>query len=192
MRAERCARVATLVTPQWTASSGPPRCFFASRVSTIVLLGISMLWVAVAWAQAPRLTQDSVEASPDAATPECCQQAGKPLFTSREKPLILTPNVGQAESDRGPLRRASDQFLLSSKRPVLELAEKPNYLIDNAPKRWLADVTGDEGHQTFSSLDLKYLAGRTPFIGPTILRLAQQADAHPRITRLLMTLDPQF
>src|SRR5271165_3134260 len=31
-----------------------------------------------------------------------------------------------------------------------------------------------------------------PFAGPILLRVAQQAEAHPRITRVLMILQPQF
>ena len=34
--------------------------------------------------------------------------------------------------------------------------------------------------------------GRLPFVGPIVLRVAQQAEVHPRITRVLMTLRPQF
>ena len=34
--------------------------------------------------------------------------------------------------------------------------------------------------------------GNIPFAGPVILRVAQQAEAHPRITRFLKILRPQF
>ncbi len=34
--------------------------------------------------------------------------------------------------------------------------------------------------------------GNIPFAGPIILRVAQQAEAHPRITRVLKILQPQF
>jgi hypothetical protein len=170
--------------------------FFPSHFPTIFLLTILMFWVAVALAQAPRPAQVSVEDSPrDVASWsfEQAKQAGKPLLATKENPrLIFSLSAGKTESDRGLLRRSSDQFLLSSKGPVLELAKKRNYLMDTAPKPWLADVTAHEDNEASSSRDLKYYAGRTPLIGPAILRIAQQADAHPRVTRLLLTLDPQF
>jgi len=39
--------------------------------------------------------------------------------------------------------------------------------------------------------DMDYY-GRLPFAGPIILGVAQQAEVHPRITRVLMTLHPRF
>src|SRR5271157_6434459 len=39
--------------------------------------------------------------------------------------------------------------------------------------------------------DMDYY-GRLPFAGPIILRVAQQAEVHPRITRVLETLHPRF
>jgi len=39
--------------------------------------------------------------------------------------------------------------------------------------------------------DMDYY-GRLPFAGPILLRVAQQAEDHPRITRVLKMLQPQF
>jgi hypothetical protein len=40
--------------------------------------------------------------------------------------------------------------------------------------------------------DMDYDGRHIPFAGPIILRVMQQAEAHPRVTRVLKTLHPRF
>ncbi len=159
----------------------------------ILLLSVVVLWVPLAWGQAPRLTQVSFQPSDDAVPLGAFQEAKALLFTSYGKmPLSFAPNLSQIQSGPRPLCSSGDHLLLPTNRPVLELAGKPNYLITNAPKRWLANVPTDKDYQTFDSYDLKYWGHRTPLVGWAILRIDQQLDSHPRLTRWLQVIEPQF
>ena len=163
------------------------------HLSSILLLSVVVLWVPPAWAQAPRLTQGSFQHSNDAVLLGAFQQAKTPLFTCYgNPPPNFPPNPGQTQSKPRLIRGSADQLLLPTNRPVLELARKPNYLIAKAPKEWLTNPPSNVDYQTFNSHDLKYYGGRTPLVGGAILRIAQQADSHPRITRALLMIDPQF
>jgi hypothetical protein len=162
-------------------------------LSSILLLSVVVFGVPLAWAQAPRLTQVSFEHSNDAVPLGAFQQAKTPLFACYgNPPPSFLPNLREIQSKPGLIRGSSDQLLLPTNRPVRELAGKPNYVIANAPKEWLTKLPSNVDYQTFYSHDLKYYGGRTPLVGGAILRIAQQADAHPRITRVLLMIDPQF
>ena len=167
--------------------------FSLPHLSPILLLSVLVLWVPLASAQATRPISISIELSKPAGSPAAIHQAKVCLFTSYGKPpLNFPPDLSQPQSEPRLLRGSGYQLLLPTNRPVLELAGKPNYLIANAPKEWLTNPPSNVDYQTFDSHDLKYYGGRTPLVGGAILRIAQQADSHPRITRLLLMIDPQF
>ena len=167
--------------------------FSLPHLSFILLLSVVVLWVPPAWAQAPQLTQVSIEHSNDAVPLGAFQQAKMPLFTCYgNPPPSFPPNPGQTQSKPRLIRGSGDQLLLPTNRPVRELAGKPDYVIAKAPKEWLTNPPSNVDYQTFDSHDLKYYGGRTPLVGGAILRIAQQADSHPRITRVLLMIDPQF
>ena len=167
--------------------------FSLSHLSPILLLGVLVLSVPLAWAQATQPIQASIELSKYAVPLGASRQAEMPLFTSYGKtPLNFPPNLSQTRSKPGLLRDSGRQLLLPTNRSVLELAGKPNFLIPKAPREWLTNPPDDDDYQAPASHDLTYYASRTPLFGPAILRIAQQADSHPRITRLLLMIDPQF
>ncbi len=167
--------------------------FALPHLSPMSLLSVLVLWVPLASAQATRPPQISIEPSNGAVPLAAFHQAKMCLFTSYGKPpMNFLPTLRQTQSVPRPLCGSGHQLLLPKNRPVLELAGKPNDLIAKAPKEWLTDPPSNVDYQTSYSHDLKYYAGRTPLVGPAILRIAQQADSHPRVTRLLLMIDPQF
>ena len=162
-------------------------------LSTVLLLSVMVLGVPLASAQATRPTQISIGLSKPAGPPAAFHQAKMCRFTSYgNPPLNFLPNLGQTQSKPGLLRGSGAQLLLPTSRPVLKLSGKPNYLIASAPKRWLVNVPGDTDYRTFDSYDLKYYGQRTPLVGWAILRIDQQLDSHPRLTRWLQVIEPQF
>jgi hypothetical protein len=69
-----------------------------------------------------------------------------------------------------------------------------NYFIGGTPNKLFTFEPGylKLSNQTINrASDMDYY-GRLPFAGPIILRVAQQAEVHPRITRVLKTLHPRF
>jgi hypothetical protein len=144
-------------------------------------------------AQAPPPTEVSVEAPNDAIPVAPSRHSKVRLLTSDGK---VSPNceatLGQAPSQPKLVCAFSDPLLSVTNRSVLEMAGKQNDLSANAPRRWLANGSDDADDQSLSSRDLKYYGGRTPLIGKAIVRIAEEADSHPKITRMLLMIDPQF
>ena len=167
--------------------------FSIPHLAPILLLSVLVLWVPLASAQATRPTQISIELSKRTGSPAAFHQAKVCLFTPYGKPpLNFLPPLSQTRAEPIALRGSGYQLLHRTNGPVLELAGKPNYSIAKAPKEWLTNPPSSVDYQTFDSHDLKYYGGRTPLVGGVILRIAQQADSHPRITRLLLMIEPQF
>ena len=151
-----------------------------------------MLCVPLAWAQPLRPTLVSIEPSND-AIPAGGFQAEKPLFASYGKaPLNLPTNLNPTQSGSTAVSGSSNRLLVPTIRSIRELAGGPKNLIPGTPKEWLTIPSSEVDDQTLYTHDLKYYGSRTPLVGPAILRIAQQADAHPRITRVLLMIDPQF
>lgn len=167
--------------------------FSLPHISPILLLSALVLWVPLASAQATRPLPISIELSKPVGPPAAFHQAKVRLLTSYGKPpLNFLPPLSQIQSGPRPLCSSGNQLLLPTNSPVLELARKPNYVIAKVPKEWLTNPRSNVDYQTFNSHDLKYYGGRTPLVGRAILRIDQQFDSHPRITRLLLMIDPQF
>ena len=86
--------------------------------------------------------------------------------------LNLRPLTGTAES-----QNSGNYFIGGT--PNKSFTFEPAYLkLSNQSINRASDMDSDGRH--------------IPFAGPIILRVTQQAEAHPRITRVLMTLQPQF
>src|SRR5271165_2328610 len=70
-----------------------------------------------------------------------------------------------------------------------------DYFIDGTPNK---SFTFEPGYLKLSNQtinrasDMDYDGRHIPFAGPILLRVAQQAEAHPRITLVLKILQPQF
>jgi hypothetical protein len=156
-----------------------------------VLLGLLMLCLPLAWTQRTLLTkQTSIQLS-DHAVPLAAFPEGKTrLFTFYGKmPLSFTPNPGQTQSGPGFSSRGSDYHLLPATKPLRGLDSKANYLIANAPPKWQTKVPP---HTYYQPHALQYYGQHVPLFGPIILHIPKQSDSHPRVTRVLQLLKPQF
>jgi hypothetical protein len=170
--------------------------FALLHLSPLLLLTLFVLCVPLTWAQKTLLAkQTSIQlakyAVPRAAVPE----APTRLFRFHEEtPLSFTPNLGQTKPAlRFISRGAGYDPLLPTNKAMVELGAKANYLIANAPPRWLANLPNDVHHRTVYTRDLQYYGGRVPLVGQPILRIARQADSHPRATRVLrLIINPLF
>jgi hypothetical protein len=171
------------------------QCFYVPHVSAIVLLGLSVLCVPLAWAQRTLLTkQTSIQLSDHAVPLAAFPEAKTSLFPSYKKiPLSFTPNLGQPQSGPGFSSRASGIHLLfPPNKPALGLDSKANYLIGNDPERWQTHVFTHTYYQRAYPRDLQYYGQRAPLVGSSILHILKQADSHPRVTRVLQLLKPKF
>ena len=73
--------------------------------------------------------------------------------------------------------------------------KKKHLIRSAAPTRWMifAPTFGHVHHDTTSgSNDLEYYGHHIPWVGSVILRIAQQAKAHPHIIRALKTVHPRL
>jgi hypothetical protein len=123
---------------------------------------------------------------------------------SAELPPILETNKSQPSSQaRFFTAPASYHQLLTDNIATLNLRQltgtsesqsSGNYFIDGTPNK---SFTFEPAYLKLSNQtinrasDMDYY-GRLPFAGPIILRVAQQADIHPRITRVVKMLQPRF
>ncbi len=168
--------------------------FALPHLSPILLLGLLVLCVPVTWAQrTPLARQTSIQlakyAVPFAAVPEAQTHL---LHFHDKMPLSFTPNLGQTGPGlRFISRGAGYDPLLPRNKPVVELGAKANYWI--APTRWLTNVPDNVPQRTVYTRDVQYYGRRVPVVGQTILRIARQADSHPRATRVLrLIVNPLF
>jgi len=76
-----------------------------------------------------------------------------------------------------------------------ELWGKGTYPIGSAPSKWrtFAPTYGKVPHETTWRVgNLEHYAHRIPWAGSIILRIGQQAKAHPLVTRVLKVLKPRL
>ena len=170
--------------------------FALPHLLPIFLLSLLVLCVPVTWAQKTLLAeQTSIQfakyAVPFAPVPEA-QTHLLPFHDNM--PLSFTPNLVQTGLGlRFISRGAGYDPLLPTNKPVVELAAEANYSIANAPTPWLANTPDNVHHRTVYTRDLQYYGQRVPLVGKTILRIARQADSHPRASRVVrMLIYPPF
>ena len=124
-------------------------------------------------------------------------------FTYRGLPLTFEQNPGQSESRMRFLPHYPDYYRLplntdAAPYPATRTAglwDKERYPIGNPPSKWLtfAPTYGNVPHATIFGVDgLDHFGRHIPWVGSIILRMAQQAKAHPHVTRLLMVLKPRL
>jgi hypothetical protein len=168
--------------------------FARLHLSPILLLGLLVLCVPVTWAQGTLLAKQTLiqpaeYAVPFAAVPEA-QTHLLPFPDNMQ--LSFRPILGQT----GPglkfvSRGAGYDRLLPTNKPVVELDAKANSWM--APRPWLTNVPDNVHHETVHIRDVQYYGRRVPVVGQTILRIARQADSHPRATRVLrLIVNPLF
>jgi hypothetical protein len=174
-----------------------------SYLSSILLVSLLVLATHVLWAQ--RTPEESGVRLPDAPSRVATVSEAQTHFhlTYKGLPLSVTQNQGQSESWL--------RFLLDHKRydrPTLntnarlnqntETAEfwgKNKSFIGSAPTKWptFSPTFGLVPHETIHGVDeLEYYGRHIPVAGSVILRIGQQAKAHPHITTVLKSVHPKF
>lgn len=176
-----------------------------SRQSAILLLGSLLLPTHLLWAEKaspPAKIAIQLLGTP-AAFARVSQAQTRRHFTYRELPLTFEQNSGQTESRMRSFPNYPDQSRLpinTSAAPcpatrMTGLLGKQSYLIGNRPSKWLTfapTYSKVPRETTYSIENLEHLAHNIPWIGPTVLRIGQQAKAHPHFTRLFKVIKPRF
>ena len=176
-----------------------------SRRSPILLVGLLVLSTHLLWAQrSSPLEKIPIQLLDTPAPFARVSEAQTRLhLTYRRLPLTFEQDQGRTESRTRFFPHYSDYYRLpintnAALYPATRMAGlwgKEKYLIGNAPRKWLtfASTYGKVPHETTYSVEnLEHFGHRIPWVGPFILRIGQQAKAHPHVTRLLTVLKPRL
>jgi len=169
------------------------------NLSSVLLVSLLVLSADVLWAQRSPLEKSAVQL-PDAPSRVATVSEAQTSFhlTHKGLPLSLRQNQGQTESW---MRFFSDQTgfntnaALNQDRRTAEFWGKNKYFMGSAPTKWMtfAPTFGHVHHEKIhDASDLEYYGHHMPWAGSVILRIGQQARAHPRITSVLKTVHPRF
>ena len=172
-----------------------------SHRSPILLVGLLMLSTHLVWAQRTSpLDKIPIQLFDTPAPFARVSEAQTRLhLTYRRLPLTLEQNQGQTESPTRIFSHYPDYYRLpictNATLYATELRGKEKYFISSASSKWLtfAPTYGNVPHATIFGVDgLDHFGRHIPWVGSIILRMAQQAKAHPHVTRLLMVLKPRL
>jgi hypothetical protein len=182
-----------------------------SHPSPILLVGLVLLSTRFLWAQRTlSLEKIPIHLLETPAAFARVSEVQTPLhLTDRKLPLTFERNQGQADSRMKFLPHYPGDYRLPATTTAAlypaprtaereaKLWDKEKYLIGNAPSRWrtfsFALTNGKIPRETTCSVgDLDNYGCRIPWAGSIILRILQQAKAHPHVTRVLTVLKPQF
>jgi hypothetical protein len=176
-----------------------------SHLSSTLLVSLLVLSTHVLWAQRTSTLEESAVQLPDApsrvATVSEAQTRLHPTY--KGLPLSFRQNQGQTESwmrffsnDTGYDRLSiNTNAVLNQDRGTAKFWGKNEYFIGSAPTKWMtfAPTFGHVHHETIHGVnDLDYYAHHIPWAGSAILRIGQQAKAHPYITSALKIVHPRF
>jgi hypothetical protein len=175
------------------------------HLSSILLVSLLVLSTQVLWAQTTRSLEESAVQLPDAPSRGATVSEAQTSFhlTSKGLPLSLRQNQGQTESwmrffsDETGYDRLSinTNAVLNQDRATAEFWGKNKGFMGSAPAKWMtfAPPFGHVYRETIHGAnDLEYYGHHLPWAGSFILRIGQQAQAHPHITSVLRTVHPQF
>jgi len=76
-----------------------------------------------------------------------------------------------------------------------EVWDRETHFVGSASSKWLtfAPSYGKVPRETTYTVEnLERLAHNIPWVGPMVLRVGQQAKAHPHFTRVLTVIKPRF
>jgi hypothetical protein len=175
------------------------------HLSSILLVSLLVLSTQVLWAQRTSTLEESAVQLPDAPSRVATVSEAQTSFhlTSKGLPLTLRQNQSQTGSwmrffsDETGYDRLSinTNAVLNQDRATAEFWGKNKGFIGSAPTKWMtfAPPFGHIHHETIRGAnDLEYYGHHLPWAGSVILRIGQQAKAHPHITSVLKTVHPQF
>ena len=175
-----------------------------SDLSSTLLVSFLMLSTHVMWAQRTPTLEESAVRLPDAPSRVATVSEAQTHSHLTYKGLLsnFTQNQGRTESwmrffpDHTGYDRLSinNKAVLSKDTGRAEFWGKNKYFIRNAPPLWtFAPTFGHVPHETTHGVDeLEYYGHHIPWAGSVILRIGQQAKAHPHITTVLKSLHPKF
>jgi len=169
--------------------------FALLHLSSVVLLSLTVLLVPLAWAQRTLPAEaTSIQLAKYAVPVAALSEAQTRVFFYHEgMALRVTPSFGQTGSALRLISHAGFHPLLPTNKSLVELGVKSNHLVGNVPTPWLANVPDNVHPRTAYASDIQYYGRRIPLVGGTILRIARQADSHPRTARALrLVINPRF
>jgi hypothetical protein len=174
-----------------------------SYLSSILLVSLLVLSTHVLWAQ--RTPEESDVRLPDAPSRVATVSEAQTHFhlTYERLPLTFRQNQGQSESwmrflpDHTRYDRLSinSKAVLNQNTETAEFWGKNKSFIGSAPTKWhtFSPTFGLVHHETIHGVDeLEYYGRHIPWAGSVILRIGQQAKAHPHITTVLKSVHPKF
>jgi hypothetical protein len=91
--------------------------------------------------------------------------------------------------------RVNTNAVLGQDARTAKFSGKDRYLMGSAQTQWMTfgPTFGHVHHETIhGATDSEYYGGHIPWAGSVMLRIGQQAKAHPHITSVLKTVHPQF
>jgi hypothetical protein len=160
-----------------------------SQLSSRLLVGLLMLSTHLLWAQRASTREDSAVSLPDAPS----EVQTHLHLTHKEFHLSFKQNQGQTESsmrffpDRTGYDRLSVNInaVLSQDSGTIEFRDPNKYFIGSAPTKRMtfAPIFGHVHQETIHCI---------PWVGPVVLRIGKEAEAHPHIATVLKTVRPQF
>ena len=175
------------------------------HLSPILLVSLSMLSTHLSWAQNTSALEKVPIQLLDTPAPfaRVSEAQTRLHLTYRRLPLTFEQDQGRTESRTTFFPHYSNYYRLPintnvALKPATRTAElwgKEKYLIGSAPSKWLtfAPTYGNVPHETTYGVEnLVQFGHRIPWAGSIILRIAQQAKAHPHVTRVLTILKPRL
>jgi hypothetical protein len=176
-----------------------------SNLSSILWVSLLVLSTHVLWAQRTSTLEDSAVQLPDAPPRVATVSEAQTHLhlTYKGLPLGFRQNQGQTESwirflpyhtgyDRLSINTST---MLNQDSGTAEFWGKNKYFIGSTPTKWMtvAPTFGHVHHETIHGAnDLEYYGHHIPWAGSVILRMGQQAKAHPHITTVLKSVHPKF
>ncbi len=175
-----------------------------SHLSSILLGSLLVLSTHFLWAQRTSTLEESAVQLPDAPSRVATVSEAQTHLhlTYKGLPLSLRQNQGQTESSirffpdhTGDRLSINTNTVLNQDTGTAEFRGKNKYFIGSATTKWMtfAPTFGHLHHETIHGAnDLEYFGHHIPWAGSVILRIGQQAKAHPHITSVLKTVQPRF
>ena len=167
--------------------------------SPILFSGLLVLCTHFLWAQGTLPLERVPIHFGDTPAPFARVSEVQTRFTYRRSLLTFEKNQGQIDSrmrffPRDPDYRLPTITVLYPTRTA-EFSGKETYLIDTTRAKWraFAPTYGKVPHETtFRIGKPEHYGLRIPWADSIILRMGQQAKAHPHVTRALTVLKPRL
>jgi hypothetical protein len=175
-----------------------------SHLSSILLVSVLVLSTHILWAQRTSTLEESAVQLPDAPSRVATVSEAQTHLhlTYKGLPFSFRQNQGPTElwMRSFPDHTGYDGLsintntALNQDRGTAEFWGKNKYFIGGAPTKWMtfAPTFGHVHHETIHGANLEYYGHHIPWAGSVMLRIGQQAKAHPHITSVLKTVHPRF